>query len=91
MANDGDTNDEVVENSTEEDKKIPLYKIVLVGEMEVGKTSIFKRYEKNTFFELRTTTQGVDNCRKLEKVDGKSCKVTVSTCVLYRMLHYFAL
>ena len=62
-------------SDAEDAPKIPLYKIVLVGEMEVGKTSLFRRYEKNHFSDLRTSTQGVDNYSKTEKVDGKACKV----------------
>lgn len=75
MADGYEMDEEVEESNANEDNQIPIYKIVLVGEIEVGKTSLFKRYDKNTFSELTTSTQGVDNCRKVEKVAGKPCKV----------------
>ena len=54
----------------------PMYKIVLLGELGVGKTSIFKRLKDNEFDENVTTTTGIDSCTKQLTVDGQ--QVTVS-------------
>jgi len=46
---------------TNDDKfKIPNYKIILVGDTNVGKTSIFKKLVKNEFKEKTLSTIGID-------------------------------
>lgn len=54
----------------------PTYKVVLLGELGVGKTSLFRRLKDNVFDEFSTSTAGIDSCTKEFKVDGES--VTVS-------------
>ncbi|EDO37050.1 predicted protein [Nematostella vectensis] len=56
---------------------IPLYKIVLVGDTGVGKTSIFLRYERNYFSRHRTSSFGVDKCTKEISVDDQLCKLNI--------------
>lgn len=56
-------------------ENVPLYKIVLAGDVGVGKTSIFQRYDKDRFFEHNDSTFGMDKLTKLLTVDGKQCKV----------------
>lgn len=59
---------------------IPLYKIVLAGDFGVGKTSIFQRYERNTFSKYKRATIGVDKMTKDVTVDGgQPCKVSAYT------------
>lgn len=59
---------------------IPLYKIVLAGDFGVGKTSIFQRYERNTFSKYKGATIGVDKMTKDVTVDGgQPCKVSAYT------------
>lgn len=53
----------------------PTYKVVLLGELGVGKTSLFRRIKENIFDEFSTTTQGIDSCTKVFKVDGESITV----------------
>ena len=56
----------------------PTYKVVLLGELGVGKTSLFKRLKDNTFDEYQTATTGIDSCTKVMKVDNE--QVMVSNC-----------
>lgn len=56
----------------------PTYKVVLLGELGVGKTSLFRRIKDNTYDEFSTATPGIDSCTKSMKVDGDS--ITVSSC-----------
>ena len=39
---------------------VPVYKIVLIGDANVGKTSLVRRYCENTFRETRVETIGID-------------------------------
>ena len=55
----------------------PTYKVVLLGELGVGKTSLFKRLKDNTFDEYQTATTGIDSCTKVMKVDGEQIMVSV--------------
>ena len=45
-----------------------LFKIILVGDSGVGKSSIIKRYEENVFTEAKVPTVGVDFCIKTTQV-----------------------
>lgn len=53
-----------------------MYKIVLAGDLGVGKTSIFQRYDINKFFENKESTFGLDKLTKEVVIDGKRCKVS---------------
>lgn len=53
----------------------PTYKIVLLGELSVGKSSLFRRLKDNTFDEMITATTGIDSCTKETKVDGDNVTV----------------
>lgn len=57
------------------EEKLPLYKIVLAGDVGVGKTSIFQRYDTNSFFDHKDFTFGLDKLNKKVEVDGQKCKV----------------
>lgn len=59
-----------------EEEGVRLYKIVLAGDLGVGKTSIFQRYDINKFFENKESTFGLDKLTKDVTVDGKRCKVS---------------
>lgn len=60
-----------------EEEGVRLYKIVLAGDLGVGKTSIFHRYDINKFFENKESTFGLDKLTKDVTVDGKRCKINV--------------
>ena len=53
----------------------PTYKVVLLGELGVGKTSLFRRLKDNTFDEYQTATTGIDSCTRVVKVDGETVMV----------------
>lgn len=59
-----------------DEQRLPLYKIVLAGDLGVGKTSIFQRYDINKFFDHKESTFGLDKLNKDITVDGKKCKVS---------------
>ena len=54
----------------------PTYKVVLLGELGVGKTSLFRRLKDNTFDEYQTATTGIDSCTKVIKIDGENVMVS---------------
>jgi len=54
----------------------PTYKVVLLGELGVGKTSLFKRLKDNTFDEYQTATTGIDSCTKVMKVENEQVMVS---------------
>lgn len=54
----------------------PTYKVVLLGELGVGKTSMFRRLKDNSFDEYQTATTGIDSCSKVVKVDGQTVMVS---------------
>ena len=59
-------------------KKEPLYKILLLGDWSVGKTCLIMRYTENTFTEIHLTTVGLDYKLKNFKFDdGKTVKVQI--------------
>ena len=78
----------------------PTYKVVLLGELGVGKTSLFRRLKDNTFDEYQTATTGIDSCTKVVKVDGETvmvrwcwnwaCLIFLSTALLRFVLWIYA-
>ena len=52
-----------------------LFKIVLIGDAGVGKTSIVHRFKYNTFVDRYASTIGVDFTIKTIQVDDKKIKV----------------
>jgi len=54
-----------------------LFKILLIGDSAVGKSSILRRFTDNDFEEDRPCTIGVDFKTKLFLVDGKRINLTV--------------
>lgn len=55
----------------------PTYKVVLLGELGVGKTCLFRRLKDNTFDEFSTATAGIDSCTKTTKVDGDTITMNI--------------
>ena len=62
----------------------PTYKVVLLGELGVGKTSLFRRLKDNTFDEYQTATTGIDSCTRVVKVDGETVMVSAHGCLLIK-------
>eukprot|EP00117_Sycon_ciliatum_P010997 scpid71683/ scgid12651/ Ras-related protein Rab-18-B len=55
----------------------PMYKIVLLGELGVGKTSIFRRLKDDEFDETVTTTTGIDSCTRPVTINGQTVTLSV--------------
>ena len=52
-----------------------LFKIILVGDSNVGKTSLMRRFTKGYFPSNHRATIGVDFTIKTVEVDGENVKV----------------
>ena len=53
------------------------FKIMVIGESKVGKTSLIKRYTKNKFGGVYLTTVGVDFQDKIIQIDGKKIRLQI--------------
>ena len=56
---------------------IPSYKIVLLGDSGVGKSSIASRFVDNTFSRMQDSTIGAAFFSKMFDVDGEACKLDI--------------
>ena len=65
------------ENSEEEDEEEIKIKIMLLGESQIGKTSLIQRYVKNNFNLSYITTVGIDFQLKQIKMNNKSIKLQI--------------
>ncbi|KAH7729649.1 Ras family protein [Aphelenchoides avenae] len=54
-----------------------LFKIVLIGDMGVGKTCVVQRFKNGTFIEKQGTTIGVDFTMRTLVIDGKRIKLQI--------------
>ncbi|XP_078608905.1 ras-related protein Rab-18-like [Branchiostoma floridae x Branchiostoma japonicum] len=57
--------------------KRPTFKLVLLGEVGVGKTSLFVRLKDDTFLEDTKASIGVDFCETLVKVGGEEVRLCI--------------
>ena len=56
-------------------------KLIVVGETNVGKTSLIKQYIDHTFVEEKTATIGYDTIQKQIDINGKSLRLNIwDTC-----------
>ena len=61
-----------------------IFKIVVIGDANVGKTSVLQRFRFDTFSERHGATLGVDFTLKEVSIEGKRLKVSVGEqCMLY--------
>lgn len=58
-----------------------LFKIILVGDSDVGKTCVVQSFKTGVFAENQQNTIGVDFTVRTLDVDGKKIKVSCVTCV----------
>lgn len=52
-----------------------IAKVLVIGDVATGKTSVIKRYARNQFSDNYQTTVGVDFMLRTEKVDGSSITI----------------
>jgi len=55
----------------------PFYKVILLGESGVGKTSLFRRLKDDTFDENQAVSTGIDSCTKVMKVNHEAVMVSI--------------
>ena len=63
-----------------------LFKIVLIGDANVGKTCIVQRFKYGTFVEKHSSTIGVDFTLKTIEIDGKYICNNFSFSVVHKIL-----
>jgi Ras-related protein Rab-43 len=61
-----------------------LFKIVVIGDCGIGKTSLVQRFKSGGFTDRYTNTIGVDFAMKTVIVDGKRVKVSIKFIPLDR-------
>uniref|UniRef100_A0A914IBH1 Ras-related protein Rab-43 n=1 Tax=Globodera rostochiensis TaxID=31243 RepID=A0A914IBH1_GLORO len=54
-----------------------LFKVVLIGDMGIGKTCVVQRFKNGTYIEKQGTTIGVDFTMKTLMVEGKRIKLQI--------------
>ena len=54
-----------------------LFKIILIGDSGVGKSSLLGRYSRNEFSDETKSTIGVEFANSLVKLEDKNIKVTL--------------
>ncbi len=54
-----------------------LFKVILIGDSGVGKSSLLTRYSRNEFSSETKTTIGVEFATSLVNIDDKNIKVTL--------------
>lgn len=59
-----------------------MFKVVLLGEAGVGKSSIFLRLKENVFGESLQPTVGIESCSKVVKIDDQSITVSIKLLLL---------
>lgn len=61
-----------------------LFKIILIGDSDVGKTCVVQRFKSGIFIEKQQNTIGVDFTVRTLDIDGKRVKVCI--CNLYKYI-----
>ena len=67
-------NDDFRKNSFDFDLR---FKIMVIGESKVGKTSVIKKYTQNKFGGVYLTTVGVDFQDKIINIDDKKIRLQI--------------
>ena len=63
---------------SENNKKEPIYKLLVLGDTEVGKTCFLMRYTKNTYQDIHLSTMGMDSFFKTVELDnGKTINIQI--------------
>lgn len=78
-------------NSINEDAFDYLFKIVVIGDCGIGKTSLVQRFKSGMFTERYTNTIGVDFAMKSLVIEGKRVKVSIFKTEFVKIsdnLHY---
>lgn len=68
-----------------------LFKIILVGDSNVGKTCVVQSFKSGIFMEKQQNTIGVDFTVRTLDIDGKKVKVKCLFILLYWLMEFFIL
>lgn len=55
-----------------------LFKVVLIGDCDTGKTCVVQRFKTGNYIERHGNTIGVDFSMKTISIDGKKVKVSIA-------------
>ena len=69
-------------------ESIPTFKILTIGESEVGKTSILRRFVQNKFVKNHLSTIGIDYLTKTVNIYGKEIKLKIWDTAGQERYHY---
>ena len=64
-------------NTEEDDKNVYSYKVILIGDSKVGKTSLIIRFCKDKYEENSVSTIGIDTQKKYIKKDDKKIELQI--------------
>ena len=68
-------------------QKGTMFKVVLLGEAGVGKSSIFLRLKDNIFGDSLQPTVGIESCSKVMKIDSQNITVCIQRSSVTAVVH----
>ena len=75
------------DDSIDEQAKEQIFKIIIIGDSNVGKTCLAYRFCTGKFPERTEATIGVDFCEKRLSIDGENLRVQLRICSMF-LLNY---
>ena len=76
-------------NTSNEEAFDFLFKIVVIGDCGIGKTSLVQRFKSGIFTERYTNTIGVDFAMKTVIIEGKQVKVSLLFKISRNVIKFF--
>jgi GTPase SAR1 family protein len=73
---------------TRNDKQKRLFKIIVVGDSDVGKTCLTYRFCEGKFLDKSEATIGVDFRERTVNVNGEDIKVSRQQCIVLKIADY---
>jgi GTPase SAR1 family protein len=72
--------------NTRNDKQKRVFKIIVVGDSDVGKTCLTYRFSEGKFLDKSEATIGVDFRERTVNVNGEDIKVSRQQCIVLKLL-----
>jgi GTPase SAR1 family protein len=73
-------------HNTRHDKQKKVFKVIVVGDSDVGKTCLTYRFCEGKFLDKSEATIGVDFRERTVNVDGEDIKVSRQQCIVLKLL-----